>query len=306
MSRKVLVMLSTYNGEKFVKEQIDSILSQKDVEVTLNIRDDGSTDNTRIELRRYKDEANVNIEYGQNIGFRKSFWHLLYNANDDFDFYAFADQDDIWNEDKILNGIKALEAVEKDICALYATGMDVVDENLCFIKKQEFPKLKISFGSALSRQRLAGCTMVFNRYLFNLCKKFDLENLENNIISHDGLVYYSCLICGGRVIFDKSSSMLFRRHSSTVTELGKGLLAKVNTLFKIFKEDKNKRYKQVKYLNEILDDYIDQVHRNHVYDILNYRSSFLIKLRLVLKTDINCNLVSVDFINRIAILFNCY
>ena len=100
--------------------------------------------------------------------------------------------------------------------------------------------------------------------------------------------------------------MQFRRHGETVTEQGKGFIAKTKTIFRIFGSDKNKRYKQVKYINEVLGDYIDRTQIQLVNDILKYQKSFMIKMRLLIKKDLNCNILPVDLVNRIAILLNCY
>ena len=92
---KVQVLLSTYNGEKYIKEQIESILNQEGVEVSLLIRDDGSSDRT-IEIVKKISEQNNNIILfkGQNMGPARSFMDLV-KKSDEVDYYAFADQDDV-------------------------------------------------------------------------------------------------------------------------------------------------------------------------------------------------------------------
>lgn len=93
---KVIVLMSTYNGEKYLKEQIDSILNQVKVEVFLMIRDDGSSDNTIAILKEYeRQNRNIKIIKGKNIGVGNSFMQLLYNSAE-AEYYAFADQDDVW------------------------------------------------------------------------------------------------------------------------------------------------------------------------------------------------------------------
>ena len=92
--------MSTYNGEKYLKEQIDSILSQEGVDVRLYIRDDGSSDRTTDILASYQEHKNVKIEKGNNLGFAKSFLTAL-DECDEADYYAFSDQDDVWEKDKL-------------------------------------------------------------------------------------------------------------------------------------------------------------------------------------------------------------
>lgn len=94
---KVAVLLSTYNGSKYIKEQIDSILSQEGVNIDIYIRDDESTDETVNIIYEYKSN-NIFLTEGKNIGVGNSFMELLYSVPEIYDYYAFADQDDIWSE----------------------------------------------------------------------------------------------------------------------------------------------------------------------------------------------------------------
>ena len=102
------VLMSCYNGEKYFDEQIASILNQKTTrKIELYIRDDGSKDSTKEVLRKYEAYENIHINLAENTGVVKSFIDLL-SYCEEADYYAFADQDDIWFEDKLekaMNGI---------------------------------------------------------------------------------------------------------------------------------------------------------------------------------------------------------
>ena len=107
----VAVLMSTYNGEKYLKEQIESIFKQEKVNIKLYIRDDGSTDNTMAiinELKMVYDIVVINNSI-ENMGPAKSFMKLVYNVEDTFDFYAFSDQDDIWENNKIISAIDMIK-----------------------------------------------------------------------------------------------------------------------------------------------------------------------------------------------------
>ena len=207
--KRILVIMSTYNGEKYVSEQIESILGQKNVEVTLVIRDDGSKDGTPTIIKEYVERDNRIVPiYGDNIGFRKSFFGtLIQSFQEKYDYYAFSDQDDVWLPDKLSVAISALEGIE-GTNKLYASSLNVVDQNLNLMYINRFDKLKISYGSALSRQRLGGCTMVFDREAARLCCRFDMGMYPDKL-SHDGAVYFICLACGGKVYFDKTGHINF-------------------------------------------------------------------------------------------------
>ncbi|MBR4145092.1 MAG: glycosyltransferase, partial [Lachnospiraceae bacterium] len=115
MNKDIAVLLCTYNGEKYLCTQLDSILKQKDVNVTLFVRDDGSSDETCNILNRYKTQypdkvilvENVNKNLGPGLGFMKLFFKV-FKEYKRFSFYAFADQDDIWLDNKLYEGIKKI------------------------------------------------------------------------------------------------------------------------------------------------------------------------------------------------------
>ena len=97
-AKKVAVMMSTYNGELYIEEQIESILQQPGVDVFLYIRDDGSSDGTLRILQKYSSTDKVHIQYGKHIGIGNSFMELLWSLPDTYDYYSFSDQDDIWEK----------------------------------------------------------------------------------------------------------------------------------------------------------------------------------------------------------------
>ena len=120
----VAVVMSTYNGQRFLRKQIDSIMNQKRIAVSLYIRDDGSKDNTVSIIKKYK-ENNIHLIKGQNVGVGNSFMNCLYSAPRNFDYYCFADQDDIWDEDKISTAIDKIKDVMHP--ALYCSNQRLVD-----------------------------------------------------------------------------------------------------------------------------------------------------------------------------------
>lgn len=304
--KKIMVILSSYNGAKFIKEQIDSILNQKGVNVFLLIRDDGSIDETYEIIQEYeKNNRNVQVFKGENLGFAKSFFEAMKLAGSGYDYYAFSDQDDIWEDDKLSYAVKKLETVNGKY-KLYASGLKVVDENLNFQYMHQFDKIRLNYGSALSRQRLAGCTMVFNMNLYDLCVKFDMRNNSLGTMSHDGLIYYTCLLCGGNVVFDKEGKILYRRHRETVTENGKGIIKKANTVLNIFGKCRGLRYSQTARLYKTYHDEMSDDMRNLTNEILAYKKSIRNTYRLFMDRRINCGILIADVINHIAILTRCY
>ena len=163
-SRKVAVLMSTYNGEKFLREQIESLFAQVGVDLTVYVRDDGSSDGTLEILRRYESEKFI-VTVGNNLGPANSFMELLYSVPDTYDYYAFSDQDDIWAPDKLSAGIQMLE--EKG-ALLYGCNQMLVDKdgNELGVWRKEGYKVSTTPIEVIVRNSISGCTMIFTRNLF--------------------------------------------------------------------------------------------------------------------------------------------
>ena len=136
-TKRISVCMATYNGEKYVEEQIKSILNQTSVNVTLLIRDDGSKDRTRTILQKYaENNSNIDLRLEQNIGCCRSFYRLAKIARDeypDYDYFAFADQDDVWDSDKLETAVSMTSHLDKDKPFLYGSNYRLVDQDLNFI-----------------------------------------------------------------------------------------------------------------------------------------------------------------------------
>lgn len=205
----ILVMMSTYNGEKYLREQIESILNQTEKNKIL-IRDDGSTDSTLSIIKEYEKKEGITWYQGKNIGPTKSFFDLLIHAPNE-EYYAFSDQDDYWMPDKLKAGVDHLKKIDKNIPALYYSGKLIVNEKLEKINTKDIYVRKNTFGCALTEGVAYGCTMVFNYKLKKIISGF----IPENKYMHDAFIYrLSCSI--GIVIYDPNSYIRYRQHSSNV------------------------------------------------------------------------------------------
>ena len=221
--KKVIVMMSTYNGEKYLEEQIQSILNQKGVEVWLMIRDDGSTDRTKNILKQYRSEdGNIMLINGKNVGVGASFMSLLYQSGN-ADYYAFADQDDIWMENKLIEGIKKIESSKKTKSpVLYTSNQMLVDKNANRIglRYQAIPK--IDMVNLLNDNPFSGCTMILNRYLRDLLIEKKARPGMNffTVRIHDAWIALFAQ-CVGRIIYDERAFILYRQHEENVVGVKK-------------------------------------------------------------------------------------
>lgn len=207
---KLLVLLSSYNGGRFLREQLDCLLAQTLGGVEILVRDDGSTDGTREILAEYADRGSLKWYAGENLGPYRSFWQLLTTCGE-ADYYAFCDQDDVWDSDKLETAVRALEDMEGP--ALYCGDVRVTDERLQVTAEHMVRSEPADYPHALIRNLAPGCTYVFNRAALELLRRFDAERL--GIELHDWTAYQA-VACFGRVIFDSEPHMSYRQHGGNV------------------------------------------------------------------------------------------
>ena len=297
--KSVQVVMSTYNGEKYLKEQIDSIMSQKNVDVNLYIRDDGSLDGSRDIISTYKGNQRIDYDFGNNKGFVKSFLKALDSCSES-EYYSFSDQDDVWKDDKLYTAVSMLEKEDSNIPVLYCSSLQRVDENLNYLDIQEYPGLLINLPSMLTRGRLAGCTFVFNNKLRELIKGSSEVILH---ASHDSWVLLVCLSCGGKVIFDEKPHILFRRHG-TNTSIDRGSLKnRLHYEFRYFKNYKNNRMDTAMELLNYVGPNISERNRAFLEKVVNYKSSLINRVKFAMCKEINCGISAANLVNRITILF---
>lgn len=215
---KVLVLMAAYNGEKYIEKQLDSIFAQKGVDVEVLVRDDGSSDRTVEIIRAYEEKHALKWFSDKHLNVNKGFFELMRHAKDyDADFFAFADQDDVWDEDKLAIGANAIKGLA--VPALYYCGQRLVDEDLNFIEDHVLNKER-SLKTRFVLSDFAGCTGVFNRALLEEVIKYEPEYM----LSHDTWILRVCLGIGGEVVVDSCSHMDYRQHGGNSIGLRHNLM----------------------------------------------------------------------------------
>ena len=214
-NKKVAVVMSTYNGEKFVKEQLDSILNQTYKNIEIIVRDDGSKDNTINIIKEYmKKYSNIKLYEGENLGFIQSFFELLKLA--DADYYAYADQDDIWMANKIELAVKSLNKLDDNKPNMAFGNSDYYDENMKFLSSGSKNK-KFTFLTALFACVTQGMTMTVNKTTRNMI----IENMPKSCFFHDWWTYLLCIGLGN-VAYDDQTVVKYRRRKENATSEGQG------------------------------------------------------------------------------------
>ncbi len=216
---KVAVVLSTYQGEKYVKQQIDSILNQTYPNIEIYVRDDGSKDNTVEILKQYEKENKIKLFPQENVGFIKSFFTAL-SFCEDADYYAFCDQDDEWFENKIERAVNALKEKDPNKPLLYFADYDYYDENMNFVAHSKSHPKGPSFRNAIVDCITLGINTVINKKARDIMVKSPIQKS----CGHDWTAYMICSSMG-EVIYDKVPTLKYRRTGKNVSPGGKGFFA---------------------------------------------------------------------------------
>ena len=177
----IAVLISTYNGERYIEEQLDSIFSQTVKDFHVYIRDDGSTDGTCqvIEdyIRRHKLSDRVTLECGDNIGFCASFFELMKTA-DDGECWAFCDQDDVWMPEKLEYASAWIRENDNSKPLLYHGGFEVGNEDLSIRKPYPRTEFDYRFYNSITSNIFFGFSVVINGTLRKMLLRADPSHIK--------------------------------------------------------------------------------------------------------------------------------
>ena len=234
-NKKVLVLMATFNGAKYITKQLYSILSQSDVDLEILISDDHSSDKTFQINKKFSKKKNIKIlknkkNFGSAAG---NFFNLIKKSKvSRFDYIAFSDQDDIWFNNKILSSIKFLEknfadTMSSDIIAYWPK----INKRRIIRKGLTLNKYDHWFEGPGP-----GCSQVITKKAFIAFKKFILENSKslNLIHYHDWLIYALCRYNKFKWIISEKPKMLYRQHNNNVLGANYGYFAFIDRLGKIY------------------------------------------------------------------------
>ena len=222
----IAILMSTFNGEKYLREQIESFFSQTCGDWQLFVRDDGSKDSTTDILLEYQTKNPSKVffvnDIKDNLGAGRSFMHLLKVA--EADYYMFSDQDDVWMNDKIERTLKKIQSIEnkygKDTPIGVFTDLTVVDSNLNVLMPSlwkgdnRHPEYTRNFYKQwTNRHATYGCTQMINRAAKKIV--FPYKQFEGVMGAHDNWVEY-ILIKQGEYDYLAEPTILYRQHGTNV------------------------------------------------------------------------------------------
>jgi len=217
---KVNIIMSTYNGEKYLKEQLESLINQSYKNWFLTIRDDGSTDQTIDIINRFSsvdDRIKLTSDNLGNLKSCQSFGKLMADICGTSEYVMFCDQDDIWLKDKIERSVDAMRALEKNESSdrplmVYGTYklIDQVGNDLG-LEEPDYSMIP-SLNLLLSQNYIYGCTMLINKSLLGLSVPIP-STAEN----HDYWSALTCSVNGGNFSYIKKPLLLYRQHTLNVS-----------------------------------------------------------------------------------------
>lgn len=233
-NHKVAILMATYNGDSWILEQVNSILNQANIDLRIFVSDDMSTDATLLILNKLalSDPRLIVLPSDKKFGSAgKNFYRLIVDVDfSEFNYIAFADQDDIWFKNKISIGIERIklnhaEGFSSDVIAFWEDGKEL------YVKKS-YPQKSFDY---LFESAGPGCTFVITKKLATKVKQHLIENknAEKSFFHHDWLIYAIARGAGMRWIIDNSAGMMYRQHGGNETGVNSGFPAIVARIKKL-------------------------------------------------------------------------
>ena len=279
----VLVLMSTYNGEAYLRKQLDSILHQDKVGVHLMVRDDGSTDHTCEILAEYAEKyPNLEWQTSENVGFVRSFSILAEKAlsfPETVDYYAFSDQDDIWMPNKLKTACRYLEGFNQDTPLLFSSNSLFVDDNMSVLGTFHSETPHYTKQNVMIYPTEQGCSMVFNRSALVL---YDANPPKN--AWHDR---WMCLICNflGKSVYCQTPLFYYRIHGGNMIGKKQKFWDRIVDDVKFFFTSDAKNSQMVEEFYHSYRSQLSDEDRDVLNVFLHYKGSFKNKWKIVMSPE---------------------
>ena len=227
---EVVILMCTYNGQDFLREQLDSIEHQTFEDWRVIVSDDGSTDLTLNILKTYRERwgaPKLEIRTGPKKGFCRNFLSLICDTSIEARYFALCDQDDVWLPKKLELALKFFKKQkQKQKPELYAGRTNYVTRDLKFIQMSDLFTYPTSFRNAIVQSIAGGNTMMFNRNLRDEAAAIGCVK----VVSHDWWLYLVCEALGGITYYDRNPTLQYRQHEKSLIGSNVGFVAKLKRL----------------------------------------------------------------------------
>ncbi|MCU1715562.1 glycosyltransferase family 2 protein [Pseudomonas sp. 5P_3.1_Bac2] len=227
--------MCTYNGESYLAEQLDSFAQQTHKNWCLWVSDDNSHDRSLEILKAYSarwDQDSLEVQSGPQRGFVANFLSLTCSPEIDAEFFAWSDQDDIWQANKLEVALDWLQRIPADVPALYCGRTQIVRSDGHVLGMSPKFGLPTSFANALVQSIAGGNTMVFNRAARELIRE---AGAEVEVPSHDWWLYQLVSGAGGKVCYDPQPLVHYRQHDENIIGSNAGCIARLRRMSLLFK-----------------------------------------------------------------------
>lgn len=209
------ILMTTYNGQTYLREQLDSLFSQTCQDWELYVSDDGSTDQTIAILEEYAhSHPNMHVEVNtKNLGPARNFMRMVEKV--DADAYMFCDQDDVWLKDKVYQSLYALNKEDQSLPVVVCSDAIVVDEKLDVVSQSFFKSSGFIVEKSKTAKEFAvhsyvqGASMCFNRK----AKEVSFP-VGKNMVMHDYWISIRTLYGNGKIVLLKEQNLLYRQHGT--------------------------------------------------------------------------------------------
>lgn len=284
----VAIVLSTFNGERYLEEQLNSLLEQTYKNIKIIVRDDGSNDGTCEILKRYNEtRSEIDVYFEHNIGVVGSFLRLLNLVPSEAEYVALCDQDDVWCEGKIERAVTTIAGIlpvnhESDPVAnpiMYFCALERVDANLKHLGVISQAPREPSLENSLVQNVATGCAMVLNKSALQLVINKDVS--LNKIGMHDWWLY-QVISAFGLVLYDTTPQIKYRQHGGNVIgsptgirywlcrlkrHLGtnnKEIRSQANELLRVYGADMPRKN------NKLINEFLEQSREKNIFSRLGY------------------------------------
>ena len=299
---RVVIIMSVYNAENYLSEQIDSILSQRGAKVILSIRDDGSIDQTSKILENYAStDSRVTYYKGPNLGAMNSFLEALFDCPLKGDFYGFADADDFWVPEKLEYTIGIINRITRSHNAkgrpvAVSTKLTIVNEKLEIIGETPTPRRKLCFENALIDSVASGATIIMNNSAYDLIR----ESRPTRAVMHDAWVY---LLVSAFGIFGYGDhpTVLYRQHATNVIGTAHRFDKRLALRLRRFRTF-NPYWAQALEFAKLFRHRLEPRKRRILDDYLFYRDSFASRLRFAFNPSVKVQSRKANFFYRLLFL----
>lgn len=298
---KIAVLMSVYNGERYIREQIDSILKQTgNFNIDLWVRDDGSIDQTKVILKEYEEKKLLNWYSGENLGPAKSFIDLIKHCPG-YDYYAFSDQDDVWDDNKIYVAIEHLKNAHTPV--VYCSNAELVDTDLNLLHQKCNSYIpSYNFLGVLTGGGVQGATMMFDK---SLAEAVIEKEIPSFVSMHDYYIATLCLALGGKIIYDPDCHMKYRQHESNLIGINKKKIATIQNRIRMIKNSDG-FFDIERTSKQLLGTYRNSIHNNELLllkKVSNYKRNFFTRISLAFGKGIGLGRFNISVARRLSIVF---